>query len=222
MGNLKSLWRIDHERRRAAGAEFLRHRRCGRAHQSALWPRLLGRRRARAHPARRARCDAPIRSERAIIVERETRAALRPYYDSMVKQDIQSIRRALHERDPDYKPRLKARIMKSFIEDAVTPATRGDLAVLSASSRRFPHVRRSRRVAEESRHPRAHSEDVGDAARPSNAREPLSAEPRPQTRRNAGPARPRRLNDKKYTEEKMTAFPQARDGQDQRHRHGRL
>ena len=42
-----------------------------------------------------------------------------------------------HERDPSYKPRLKARIVKSFIEDALMPATRGDLAVSRASSRAF-------------------------------------------------------------------------------------
>jgi 2-polyprenyl-6-methoxyphenol hydroxylase-like FAD-dependent oxidoreductase len=74
---------------------------------------------------------------RARIVERETRKTLRPYYDTMVKQDLQAIRRAEHERDPSYKPRLKARIMKSFVEDALTPATRGDLRVLRASSRAF-------------------------------------------------------------------------------------
>lgn len=74
---------------------------------------------------------------RAEIVERETRKALRPYYDIMVKQDLQAIRRAEHERDPAYKPRLRARIMKSFVEDALTPATRGDLKVLRASSRAF-------------------------------------------------------------------------------------
>jgi flavin-dependent dehydrogenase len=75
--------------------------------------------------------------ERSTIVERETRATLRPYYDTMVKQDLQSIRRAEHERDPNYKAKLKARIMKSLVEDAITPATRGDLAVLRASSRAF-------------------------------------------------------------------------------------
>jgi len=75
--------------------------------------------------------------ERARIIERETRATLRPYYDAMVKQDLQSIRRALNERNPGYRPRLKARIVKSFIEDAVAPATRGDLKVHRASSRAF-------------------------------------------------------------------------------------
>ncbi len=75
--------------------------------------------------------------ERARIVERETRKALRPYYDAMVKQDLQSIRRAGHDRDPQYRPRLKARIMKSFVDDAIVPATRGDIDVLRASSRAF-------------------------------------------------------------------------------------
>ncbi|MGD0142183.1 MAG: FAD-dependent oxidoreductase, partial [Rhizomicrobium sp.] len=75
--------------------------------------------------------------ERAMIVERDTRAALRPYYDTMVKQDLQAIRRAEHERDATYKPPLKARIAKSFVEDALMPSTRADLRVLRASSRAF-------------------------------------------------------------------------------------
>lgn len=75
--------------------------------------------------------------ERARMIERETFTALRPFYDSMVQQDEQSIRRAINEQDPAYKARLKARIVKSFIEDAVVPATRADLAVSRASSRSF-------------------------------------------------------------------------------------
>jgi 2-polyprenyl-6-methoxyphenol hydroxylase-like FAD-dependent oxidoreductase len=75
--------------------------------------------------------------ERARMIERETFTALRPFYDSMVQQDEQSIRRALNEQDPNYKPRLKARIVKSFAEDALIPATRADLAVSRATSRAF-------------------------------------------------------------------------------------
>jgi 2-polyprenyl-6-methoxyphenol hydroxylase-like FAD-dependent oxidoreductase len=75
--------------------------------------------------------------ERARMIERETFTALRPFYDTMVRQDEQSIRRAINEQDPNYKPRLKARIAKSFIEDAVVPATRADLTVSRASSRSF-------------------------------------------------------------------------------------
>jgi 2-polyprenyl-6-methoxyphenol hydroxylase-like FAD-dependent oxidoreductase len=86
----------------------------------------------------RSALDATDDSEaRALMVERETRVALRPYYDAMVKQDLQSIRRARHERDPGYKPKWRARVVKSFVDDAVVPATRGDLKVLRASSRAF-------------------------------------------------------------------------------------
>lgn len=74
---------------------------------------------------------------RALMFERETFAAIRPFFDSLAKQDRQAIRRAEHERDPDHRPRLKARLTKSFIEDGVIPATRGDLAVSRASARAF-------------------------------------------------------------------------------------
>jgi 2-polyprenyl-6-methoxyphenol hydroxylase-like FAD-dependent oxidoreductase len=90
-----------------------------------------------AHILRSAFSATADPRERALIVERETHATLRPYYDTMVKQDIQSIRRARNERDPAYTPKFRARIMKSFIDDAIVPATRGDLAVLRVSSRAF-------------------------------------------------------------------------------------
>ncbi len=69
----------------------------------------------------------------------ETRAyeTLRPFYDVMVKQDAQAIRRAALERTPGYRPRFKARVMKSFLEDAIGPATRSDLTVLRALMRAF-------------------------------------------------------------------------------------
>ena len=103
----------------------------------------------------------PIRRERARIVERETRAQLRPYYDSMVQQDLQAIRRAEHERDPLYTPRLKARLMKSFAEDAVVPATRGDQAVSRALTRAFHMLGLPHRVAQRPRRDAAHFRDVG-------------------------------------------------------------
>lgn len=75
--------------------------------------------------------------ERAQEFEAETRKALRPFYDSMVRQDKQAIRRAEHERDPEYKPDFRARTLKSLIEDAIGPATRGDVEILRAFSRAF-------------------------------------------------------------------------------------
>ena len=53
------------------------------------------------------------------------------------KQDLGAIRRAKNEQDPNYKPRLKARLIKSFAEDAVGPATRGHLSVYRAIMKGF-------------------------------------------------------------------------------------
>ncbi|HEY5336602.1 MAG TPA: hypothetical protein VIJ85_00235 [Rhizomicrobium sp.] len=75
--------------------------------------------------------------ERIKLYERAIEKGIRPYFDSMVKLDLQAIRRAAHERDPHYTPRLRARIMKSFADDALTPAQRGDLEVSRALSRIF-------------------------------------------------------------------------------------
>jgi 2-polyprenyl-6-methoxyphenol hydroxylase-like FAD-dependent oxidoreductase len=74
---------------------------------------------------------------RANFYERGFEKAIRPYFDSMVKLDLQAIRRAENERDPSYKPRLKARIMKSFADDGLMPAQRAHVAVSRAMSRIF-------------------------------------------------------------------------------------
>jgi 2-polyprenyl-6-methoxyphenol hydroxylase-like FAD-dependent oxidoreductase len=75
--------------------------------------------------------------DRARKVEEDTRTALRPFYDTMARQDLQAIRRAEHERDPNYRPGRRARLARSFVEDAIGPATRGDLDVLRGFSRAF-------------------------------------------------------------------------------------
>lgn len=90
-----------------------------------------------AHILRQALDATTDPADRAKAVARDTQEAIRPYFDSMVKLDLQAIRRAENERNPDYKPRLKARIMKSFAEDAVVPASRGDAEVGRAMSRVF-------------------------------------------------------------------------------------
>jgi 2-polyprenyl-6-methoxyphenol hydroxylase-like FAD-dependent oxidoreductase len=76
-------------------------------------------------------------SERACRYDRDVEKAIRPFFDSMVKLDLQAIRRAAHERDPHYKPGLRARIAKSFAEDALIPAQRSDLTVGRALARIF-------------------------------------------------------------------------------------
>lgn len=79
--------------------------------------------------------DDPV--ERAKIYERELKGQIRPYYDSMVALDLNAIKRAEHERNPHYKPSLRARLTRSFTEDGLMPASRGDVEVGRAMSRVF-------------------------------------------------------------------------------------
>ncbi len=78
--------------------------------------------------------NPPMRAQR---FESETRKALRPFYDSMVRQDRQAIRRAENERDPNHRPSLRGRVIKGLVEGAIEPATRSDIEILRAFSRTF-------------------------------------------------------------------------------------
>ena len=74
---------------------------------------------------------------RLIELDARVRGELTPFFDIMAKQDAQAIKRAQNERDPTYKPSFKARTTKSFVEDAVGPATRSDITVSRAVMRAF-------------------------------------------------------------------------------------
>jgi len=76
-------------------------------------------------------------ADRARAFAERTRTSLRPFWDVIVKQDLGAIRRAKNEQIPGYKPRFKARLIKSFAEDAVGPASRGSLAVHRAIMKGF-------------------------------------------------------------------------------------
>jgi len=93
-----------------------------------------------AHLLREALDATPDPAERARVYDRTVHKAVRPYFDSMAKLDLQAIRRAEHARDPHYRPRLKARLMRSFAEDGLAPAQRADLEVSRAMSRIFHMV----------------------------------------------------------------------------------
>ncbi len=60
-----------------------------------------------------------------------------PYYQSMLQQDRSAMRRAEQALTPDYKPGFKSRMLKSFLEDAVTPAIRFDTNLLREAMRGF-------------------------------------------------------------------------------------
>jgi 2-polyprenyl-6-methoxyphenol hydroxylase-like FAD-dependent oxidoreductase len=75
--------------------------------------------------------------ERAIRFDRQSRQEIRPYWDSLVKQDQGAIRRAKNEQKMNYRPRFKARLIRSFAEDAIGPATRRHLDVYRAILKTF-------------------------------------------------------------------------------------
>ena len=74
---------------------------------------------------------------RALAYQTAVDEGLRPYFRAMRDQDRQAIRRARNTLDPAYRPGLKAKLMKSFAEDAIAPAIRSDPALLRAFMRGF-------------------------------------------------------------------------------------
>ncbi len=136
MGNLKSLWR----RYLKDGApQVLNFFALGDAavRTNPLYGRGCSAGVVHAHILRAALDAAQDPRERAIKIEVDTRTELRPFYDAMVRQDRQAIRRAAHERDPHYRPGRRARLARSFVDDAIGPASRGDVDVLRGFSRAF-------------------------------------------------------------------------------------
>jgi 2-polyprenyl-6-methoxyphenol hydroxylase-like FAD-dependent oxidoreductase len=70
------------------------------------------------------------------------RRELRPHWKSIAHQDRGAIKRARNAQNPNRAPSLKGRWVKSFVEDAVEPAARGDLRVFRAFMRGF-HLMKS-------------------------------------------------------------------------------
>ncbi|HZZ35362.1 MAG TPA: FAD-dependent oxidoreductase [Caulobacteraceae bacterium] len=81
--------------------------------------------------------ETPGAMERALAYPARMEAVLRPYYLNMRDQDRAAIRRARHALTPSYRPGLRARILKSFVEDGVAIATRSDITLLRAALRGF-------------------------------------------------------------------------------------
>jgi 2-polyprenyl-6-methoxyphenol hydroxylase-like FAD-dependent oxidoreductase len=136
MGNLKSVWRSYANNVEPQVLNFFA---IGDAtvRTNPLYGRGCSAGVVHAHILRAALDSSRDPVARAKKVDADTRAALRPFYDTMVQQDLQAIRRAEHERDPNYRPGRRARLARSFVEDALGPATRGDLDVLRGFSRAF-------------------------------------------------------------------------------------
>ena len=136
MGNLVSVWRhyVKDTKPQALGFFALGD---AAVRTNPLYGRGCSSGMVQAHILRAALDATPDPAERARMVARQTWIEIRPYYETMVKQDSQAIRRAEHERDPNYRPRFRARLMKSFAEDAIMPASRGDQMTSRALTREF-------------------------------------------------------------------------------------
>jgi 2-polyprenyl-6-methoxyphenol hydroxylase-like FAD-dependent oxidoreductase len=136
MGNLKSVWRHYLKDREPQILNFFA---VGDAavRTNPLYGRGCSAGMVHAHVLREVLEADNDPRRRAMAFDKRTRETLRPFYDAMVRQDRIAIRRAEHERDANYKPGLRARMAKSFVEDGLVPALRGDMTVLRAFSRGF-------------------------------------------------------------------------------------
>ncbi len=75
--------------------------------------------------------------ERALAYHQAIQTELKPFFDLMNKQDRAALRRAKAALTPGYRPSLKARLARSFAEDAVAIALRCDTELLRQGMRGF-------------------------------------------------------------------------------------
>ena len=81
--------------------------------------------------------EASDPATRARLYDARVSETLRPFYEEMRDQDRASIRRAERALDPDYRPPLRARLLRSFAEDGAAVAVRSDIGLLRAAMREF-------------------------------------------------------------------------------------
>lgn len=81
---------------------------------------------------------------RAVAFSNAVRGELRPYYEDMRTQDRAAIKRARNALNAAYRPSFKAKVMKSFTEDAIAIAIRRDPDLLREFMRGFHMLEDSR------------------------------------------------------------------------------
>lgn len=75
--------------------------------------------------------------ERSLLYHKRLTAELRPFYMTQLKQDRSAIKRARETLTPGFKPSLRAKLLKSFVEDGVRIAVRSDTQLLREAMRGF-------------------------------------------------------------------------------------
>jgi len=76
-------------------------------------------------------------ADRVQAFQAQVSEELRPYYLNMRDQDRAAIRRARQQLTPGYRPSLRSRVIKSFLEDGVNIAIRSDANLLREALRGF-------------------------------------------------------------------------------------
>jgi flavin-dependent dehydrogenase len=74
---------------------------------------------------------------RIVAYEAGLKREIHPFFDAMQKDDRAAVRRARQALDPNHRPSLRSRILKSFAEDGVAIAVRSDPDLLRAALRGF-------------------------------------------------------------------------------------
>jgi 2-polyprenyl-6-methoxyphenol hydroxylase-like FAD-dependent oxidoreductase len=79
----------------------------------------------------------PDPTRRMLTFDAAVKRDLKPFYDNMLDQDRAAIRRARQALTPAYRPSLRSKMLKSFLEDGVGVAVRTDPDLLRAAMRGF-------------------------------------------------------------------------------------
>ena len=74
---------------------------------------------------------------RLLAYEAGLKREILPFFDTMQKDDRAAVRRARQALDPNHRPSLRSRILKSFAEDGVAVAIRSDPDLLRSALRGF-------------------------------------------------------------------------------------
>jgi len=90
-----------------------------------------------AHLLRDAIAASDDPAARVLLYQSATDRELRPYYEVMRSADRDAVRRAKRALTPGYKPSLRGRLTRSFLEDGVAIAVRSDTDLLRAALKGF-------------------------------------------------------------------------------------
>jgi 2-polyprenyl-6-methoxyphenol hydroxylase-like FAD-dependent oxidoreductase len=132
MGDLQSRWRTMAKDSRAAvlgffpvGDSLVR--------TNPLYGRGCSFAAVSAHLLRDALTASADPAARVLLYQSATDRDLRPYYDFMCNADRDAVRRAKRALTPGYRPSLRGRLTRSFMEDGVAIAVRSDIDLMRAA-----------------------------------------------------------------------------------------